>query len=183
MLLYCCAMQCLSTKTFYWQEAGTFAKEPGYWIDLLDTLAERAGFSWRDSWGIVLPGYVEGANKLKPNATSDDLLQWTTAAYDFTFSEWDATIQRVKLGIDFPYGFADGSTILIAKNTHEEETSFDVFSFLQPFDIRVWASIVATIVFSGFMYKLISSAYSTGRGAAAQPDDEDASEHGKSDSL
>lgn len=154
-----------------WQDAGTFDKaNPGFWIALLDELSERAGFSWRDRYGLLLP--------FENNGTTDELLTWAVDVYDFSFSEWDRTIDRIKMGVDFPYGFSDSSTILIARNTAEDESTFHVFSFLAPFDFDVWGSLVATIVFTGLVYRCISRTYSIGQ-STTQPRDEEASEHGE----
>ncbi|KAL7539943.1 hypothetical protein ACHAXR_009731 [Thalassiosira sp. AJA248-18] len=157
----------------YDEEAGTFS---GYWIEILDELADRVGFSWQESWGLILSPSVEGAFRLNPNATFDDLLSWAAYAYDFSFAEWDRTIERMQLGLDFPAGFSDSSTILIGRNTNDDEPSFRVFSFMQPFDWTVWVSILATTIFTGLAYKLVSKTYYIGQ-TTMQPQDENVSEH------
>lgn len=143
------------------QETGDFEDEnPGFWIKILDELALRAGFSWRHSYGIVRPLFVDN-NSFNPNATTTDLLVWTVNTYDFSFGEWDGTVDRMKLGVDFPTGFSDTSTILIAnKNKAGESSSFYPFAFLRPFDILVWGAIVATIILTGIAYRTIHKLYS-----------------------
>ena len=144
----------------YDEERSSFNSEyPGYWIEVLEELAYRAGFSWRDSYGIILPFYHEHGYRPYANTTINDLLLWTVNAYDFSFAEWDRSIDRMKLGIDFPTGFRDSSTILIALTTDDDEANFHIFSFLQPFDWSVWLSIVITIIFTGLVYRLSSHIY------------------------
>lgn len=152
-----------------YQEAGTFAENPGYWIVLLNELANRAGFSW-PNWGLVFP--------LKHNKTTNELLEWAVDVYDFSFSQWDRTADRMKLGVDFPAGFSDSSTILIARDTGKDKTSFNAFSFLRPFNWAVWISIVGTVIFTGLIYRWVSKVYSVGQ-STLQPRDENVSEHGE----
>lgn len=157
----------------YDEKAGTFAEYPGYHIELLDELAYRAGFSWRNSYGVINP-YLD--SDFKPNATTNELLVWTVNAYDFSFSGWDHSIERMQLGVDFPMGFADSSTILITRNSAADDNDFNFFSFLQPFDWTVWVSILVTIIFTGLVYRWVSKTYSIGQ-STMQPRDENV--HGK----
>ena len=155
-----------------YQKAGAFADDPGCWIVILDELARRAGFSWRNSYGIVRPFLM--------NVTADTVLPWTVNTYnDVSFAEWDRTIERMKLGVDFPMGFSDSSTILIARSSNDgTKSTFQVFSFLQPFDWTVRISIVGTVIFTGLVYRWVSKTYSIGQ-STMQPRDERVSEHGE----
>ena len=146
----------------YDEERGAFAEYPGYHIELLDELASLAGFSWRESYATIDPyGYH--------NRSIDDMLEWAVNTYDFSFFEYESLIDRMQRGINFPRGFSDASTILIAR--HQSASSFDVFNFMNPFDSYVWLSILATVVFSGLMYRWVHKASRTE--SSARSDDKD----------
>ena len=97
-----------SSFILIYQAAGNFAEDPGYWVVLLNELAERAGFSF--SWGVLEISLV--------NYTADELLEWTVNAYDFSFSEWDSTVERMKLGVDFPAGKITNKDLFISARNH-----------------------------------------------------------------
>lgn len=155
-------------NTIYDDEAGDFAASPGFHISILDEVARRAGFSWRDSYGLIMPPYMNDSFRLQPNASVDDLLLWAVNTYDFTFTEWDRTIERMKLGIDFPTGFTDTSTILIADNSDVDKRTFNPFSFLQPFNIFVWLAIILTIALTAFVYRSLKKIYNANEGASRE---------------
>ncbi|KAL3773108.1 hypothetical protein ACHAWO_008703, partial [Cyclotella atomus] len=132
------------------EDTGDFDEDyPGFQITLLDELARRAGFEWRYSWGVAFPAHLYDGYRLQPNATADDILLWTVNAYDVSLTMWDATLNRLKLGITFPGKFVDTSTVLVATNADSrEQISFDAFAFLKPFSIWVWVCTIITIVFT-----------------------------------
>ena len=83
------------------------------------------------------------------------------------------------MGVDFPAGFSDSSTILIARHdTGEDEKEFNAWSFLLPFDYGVWIFIVVTVILTGLLYRGLSKVYSVGQ-STLQPRDEHVSEHGE----
>lgn len=145
----------------YNEDAKDFEESyPGFHIIILDELARRAGFEWRSSWGGVFPATMYDSFRLQPNATFDELLLWTVNAYDISWTTWDGTLARLKLGITFPGGFADTSTILVTKSVDsKEETTFDPFSFLKPFNWIVWICTIVTIIFTALMYRFIQQIY------------------------
>jgi hypothetical protein len=166
------------------EHTGDFDEDyPGLQITLLDELARRAGFEWKNSWGagkslrylVLYCQYIDEFNldpaaafpadlyngyRLQPNATVDDALLWTVNAYDVSITMWDATLNRLKLGVTFPGKFVDTSTVLITTNADSrEQSSFDAFAFLKPFNIWVWLCTIATIFFSAMMYRFIQQLY------------------------
>lgn len=86
----------------YDEAARDFEPYPGLIITILDELASRAGFEWRNSWGAVFPAHLYDGYRLKPNATVDDALFWSVNAYDISATAWDETLERLRLGITFP---------------------------------------------------------------------------------
>ena len=134
---------------------------PGYHIILLDELARRAGFHWRYSWGVAYPATINDSFRLKPNATTEDLLLWTVNAYDISVTAWDHTLERLKMGISFPSSFSDTSTVLIGIDSKQETTSFDPFSFFKPFNWVVWLSTILTILCTAFIYRWVQYLYDT----------------------
>ena len=136
---------------------------PGYHIILLDELAHRAGFHWRNSWGVASPATINDSYRLKPNATTDELLTWTVNTYDLSVTAWDITLERLKLGISFPGSFAITSTVLIGIDSKEEMTSFDSLSFLKPFNWVVWLSTILTILCTALVYRWIQQLYDSER--------------------
>ncbi|KAL7515660.1 hypothetical protein ACHAXN_013185 [Cyclotella atomus] len=108
----------------------------------------------------AFPAHLYDGYRLQPNATADDTLLWTVNAYDVSLTMWDATLNRLKLGVTFPGKFVDTSTVLITTNADSrEQSSFDAFAFLKPFNISVWACTIITIVFSAMMYRFIQQLY------------------------
>lgn len=156
------------------KEIGDFdVSYPGYYVVILDELARRAGFSWRKSYGLIFPPRVNDSFRLQPNATVADLLLWSVNAYDISFSEWDRSIDRMKLGVNFPPGFTDTSLILIGNKSMEDKSSFKLLSYMQPFNWYVWAAIVVTVFVTGMIYRVLHKIYYIER---AHPND---SHHGE----
>jgi hypothetical protein len=82
---------------------------PGTFSILMDEIAQRAGFSWRNSYGVVLPidSEVDG------NLTWSDLLEWEVNVYDISAGKWDRNVDRMKQEISFPEGWFEASTIIV----------------------------------------------------------------------
>jgi hypothetical protein len=129
--------------------------DPGIFVHILDELADRAGFTWRNSFALVQP---PNTTKLNPvsgqNYSWTDVLQDAVTRYDFSFAEWVHNQDRRKLGISFPVGWFDASTILV-QNSVEKVAEFEVTAFLKPFSNEVWYLICAVIFFSGIVYWMI----------------------------
>ena len=81
------------------------------------------------------------------------------SAFDISATAWDKTLVRMKSGILFPGKWSDSSTILVARHTDSEESKFDPFSFLEPFNMLVWVAIALTILFTALVYRLIQQLY------------------------
>lgn len=127
--------------------------DPGIFVLILDELARRGRFNWRNQYARVLP--PNGTNPetgLPYNWT--DVLYEAVVNYDFSFAEWVHNQERRVRGISFPVGWYDASTILI-QNEVEEVVTFDVIAFLKPFSNEVWAMIIGVFIISGSLYWVI----------------------------
>lgn len=98
----------------YTDEDGIDPLDPGLLAVMMDELARRAGFTWRNSFGVVhkLPdkppvenNEESSGNSLAPNATIaaapltfTDLLIWSTETYDLSINWWDQTLERLERG-------------------------------------------------------------------------------------
>jgi len=126
---------------------------PGLAAVLMDELAERAGFSWRDSYGIY---YALGELEEEVFESWTDIVSWTTDFYDVTVDWFDNTLERLKLGISFPEGFVRADYILVGVPGDEDEIQKNNYwGWLQPFTTDVWVVIAITIVLSGCIYQLL----------------------------
>ena len=119
-------------------------ERPGLIVELLDELAERAGFTWRDSFGVF------DYRDMEKNQTFDELLKWTVETYDLSCNSWSSSIGRINQGVTFLEGWYDGSIILVGKQ--ETKARVNVWSFLMPFAWGVWLMMFVTIIFSGMVY-------------------------------
>lgn len=72
---------------------------PGAGIRFLDELASRAGFTWRDTFGIL------DSPKSAANQTWGGLLEWSVDTYDLVGDWYLRTIERLGNGIVFPEGW------------------------------------------------------------------------------
>mmetsp|Transcript_18546 Transcript_18546/g.27819 ORF Transcript_18546/g.27819 Transcript_18546/m.27819 type:complete len:572 (-) Transcript_18546:378-2093(-) len=122
---------------------------PGLYFVLMDELARRGGFTWKESF--ALDGRViEGKSYT-------DLLVWHTDTYDVSVSWWLGLSSRSELGVSFPKGFYDASIIIIG-NTNDPSsliTRFNFFSWSAPFGLGVWLFLVATLILTAFIYMLL----------------------------
>lgn len=120
---------------------------PGLYAVLLDEIAKRAEFHWRDSFATI-------SEFEKGNKTFTELLSWQTSTYDVAVSWWIETTDRIREGINFPFGWYDSSILMISKKT-ETNSSFEFLSFANPFTGELWLMIGITIVISGLVYCLL----------------------------
>eukprot|EP00980_Cylindrotheca_fusiformis_P010161 scaffold2261_cov124-Cylindrotheca_fusiformis.AAC.9 len=137
-------------------EDGSINEEsPGIFVVILDELARRGKFSWRDSFGRVLPPSHYGVNPINGASYSwTDVLHNAVQSYDFSFAEWVHNQERRELGISFPVGWYDASTILVQSSVRDK-VKFDIMAFLRPFSNEVWAMICGVFVLSGILYWVI----------------------------
>jgi hypothetical protein len=136
---------------FQLDENGAINEEdPGLVVGILDELAKRGSFTWRNSFAVT-----EGPGE---DHTWNDLLAWGTESYDINADWWVSTIERLRVGIGFPEGFVDASFILVGtKKDHEHESSkkADFWTWLEPFDHYLWIAIAVTVLISGALYEIV----------------------------
>ena len=125
--------------------------EPGLIAVLMDELADRAGFTWRNSYGVIQPLTKEADG----NRTWSELLSWETQTYDLAAGKWDKTVSRMANEISFPYGWFDASMILVERTGGKQELPLKIWSFLTPFDGMIWLMIAISVVFTGLLYWLL----------------------------
>ena len=115
-------------------------------VAVFDELSRRAGFQWRDSFGVVDP----------PNAnqTWTDAMIDTVDNYDLALDWWARTVARVEMGILYPESWMDVSLIMIRK-TVTQQTKLDTLAFMKPFAASVWIMILFTIMISALVYYCI----------------------------
>lgn len=124
-------------------EEGTIPKEkPGIMIKVLDELANRAGFTWRDSFGY---------KSLEGDQSYTDLLLWAIEEYDIAADDWNESNLRKANGACYLHPWYDDSMTLVAKSRKKK----DFGSFLRPFKPMVWVAIGFAIVGTGLLYTLL----------------------------
>ena len=135
-------------QLFHLSEDGTIPKvNPGIMAVILDELARRGGFFWRNGFG---SGILD--DKLDVNKTWTDLLQWSTDNFDVSVNAWDNANYRRAMGMSFPEFWYDQSIILVSKRS-QRRSKFG--SFVGPFTFSVWLLIGATILVTGMLYTLL----------------------------
>ena len=117
---------------------------------VMDELAERAGFTWRNSYAAVKPL----SKDTDGNNTWSDLLKWEVETFDIAMGRWDRTSQRIADEISFPEGWYDSSIILVQTRDGGDK-DLNIWSFMLPFKTSVWFLIFATLVVSGWVYYLL----------------------------
>jgi len=124
--------------------------DPGILVNVMDGIATRGDFRWRDSFGVgMIPQAMD-----YDDATFSEILDWALEAYDVSVGEWRNSVERKGGGIMFPFGIADASLVMVQTAT---STKFDPLLYLSSFTWWVWLAIVATYVVSAFTYKFINS--------------------------
>jgi len=118
--------------------------DPGLFVVILDEIALRAGFSWRNSFVEVVPLNAT----VHVNKTWTDVLKWETDHFDIAADYFGKSTARMALGISFPKGWYDGSVILAWSSAKQTaESPYDKYwSFLRPFDGLVWLAILIAIL-------------------------------------
>ena len=123
----------------YDQDEGIDPVYPGIAAVLMDELARRAGFTWRNSFGTFVepkgPDY---------NESWSDLLVWGTDSYDLCVDWWPRNLERLSRGVAFTQEWYDSSIILIGKSQQRQSQSQrtrrlrDYWNWLKPFSWQVW---------------------------------------------
>lgn len=122
---------------------------PGLYAIIMDELARRAQFSWRNSYGVVPPldSDTDG------NKTWSDLLQWSVETFDIAANKWDRSIARLSRDIAFPEGWYDSSMIVV--HIDDSKGRVNLWSIFAPLDWGVWLLLAITVALSGAAYWLL----------------------------
>ena len=126
----------------------------GLYTSILDELARRAGFSWKNSYVATTPLDPE----IDFGKSWTDVLHWQVDHFDISFDHWAKSVHRMSKGIAFPESWYDASIILVEdENRHRNDTSafLSYWSFLWPFTTWLWFAIAVSSCFSGFVYWLL----------------------------
>jgi hypothetical protein len=107
-------------------------ENPGIIVEVLDELARRAQFTWRNSFG--------AANADSDNATIDEMFVWSVRTYDLSAVLWTQSVRRMNYGASFPEGFYDASIIMVGEK-QSASSKLNVWSFLEPFTAGMTTSL------------------------------------------
>jgi Ligand-gated ion channel len=129
-------------------DGGIKENDPGLFVVILDEIARRGGFRWRNTYSAIDP--IDAA--LDGNKTWSDLLVWETEHFDISADYWGRSTERMGRGVSFPRGWYDGSVILAQSVAPTGSKEVSLWSFLLPFDRWVWVAIIGAIIFTGLMY-------------------------------
>ena len=118
----------------YDAEKGIDPYNPGIAAELMDELADRGGFTWRDTFGVYyLPAQ---------NTSWTDLLLWSIETYDLNVDWWAKNVDRMEKGAVYIKEWYDSSMILVGKQDPNEkdqnEGELNWWGFVRPFDSSVW---------------------------------------------
>jgi hypothetical protein len=119
-------------------------QDPGILVVLLDEVAARGGFTWRESYGVLSVAD-------RGNRTFSELVKWSVETYDIIVSRVAVSIDRMASGVSFPKGWYDARLIMVGIE-QDDSSSLDVWSFTKPFSASVWGLIVVTLCVSGLIY-------------------------------
>lgn len=124
--------------------------DPGILINIMDEVARKAEFSWRDSWHWMKPP--------SGNITWTELFVESTNTFDI-YAGWAyESINRIDLGLAFPAGWYTGDLIIIARDPDELTfggNTFILFNWCLPFTFSVWGTLVLTIIMTGLVAVLL----------------------------
>ncbi|KAL3942955.1 MAG: hypothetical protein SGBAC_002944 [Bacillariaceae sp.] len=128
---------------------------PGIQAALLDEVARRAGFTWRESFGVFVEP-VQGES-------FTELLVWSVGAFDLSVDWWSRNLERMSLGVAYPQEWYDSSIILIGKKPESQQQSSasrklkveDYWNVTKPFSWQVWATTLATVILSGLVFQIL----------------------------
>jgi Ligand-gated ion channel len=130
--------------------------DPGLLVVILDEIARRAGFQWRNSFGTYNPIDIE----VDGNKTWTDILLWTVETFDISNQIWGISTERISKGVSYPAPWHDSSIIFAEMLTNDqilETTNF--WAFLMPFRVEVWIILCAAVFATGIVYFLIEKTF------------------------
>ena len=136
----------------YDDEKGINPVYPGIHAKMLDYIAERGNFTWRNSFAVF--------DKKGSNIT--EILDWGTQKYDLMVGTYTPSTQRMKLGVSFVDGHFNGGLIMV-RDVPPTETVINWFNWMAPFKTSVWFAIMGTVIFSAFVHQIIESIGAKGR--------------------
>jgi len=128
--------------------------DPGLVVEILDEVAFRGGFAWRDSFTF------EGNPYSAQGKTWTDLLLWSIETYDVSARWWLHIPDRIAKGVSFPRGWYNSDVIIIARkdeDTFFEHSVFHPFSWSRPFTAGVWLSLLGTLIVTGVLFGYIEN--------------------------
>jgi hypothetical protein len=127
-------------------------KNPGLFAILLDELASRAGFEWRNSF-IAHPPLDPMTDG---NKTWTDILTWAVTTFDISMERWSHTLERLAIPVSFPLGWYDNSIVLgeIVQSSQSKRV-VDLWSFLDPFHLTLWLGATLAVVITGIVYWIL----------------------------
>jgi Ligand-gated ion channel len=123
---------------------------PGLFAVILDELAKRAEFEWRNSFFAYPPldPLTDG------NKTWTDILTWAIDTFDIAMERWAYTPERLNIPASFPLGWYDNSIVLaeLIQKSSQNKTMVNLWSFLDPFHPSLWGGVVLAIIVTGIVY-------------------------------
>jgi len=148
----------VSTGQYVNSEKGIIKEDsPGLIIEILDELAERANFSWNNSFDIVGD---------EDQGRWEDVLLKGVENYDVYADWWVHSINRFENGVTFPAGwFTSADFIMVArKDGNSKELQQTDFIFLKPFQPFLWYFIIITTFFSAYIFQFLQYCEATRNG-------------------
>ncbi|CAB9526099.1 PBPe [Seminavis robusta] len=117
-------------------------------LELLDAVADRANFTWRNSFAVteVPKSY---------NMTWTELLLWSIENYDISIHAWDHTAERMAQGVTYTEPWHDSSLVLVDRRRSIKDAGIDPLNWTKPFEPAVWGMILLTILLSALAYQQI----------------------------
>jgi hypothetical protein len=142
----------------YNDETGIDPVYPGLAAVLLDEMALRGGFTWRNSFAVF--------TEPDGNYTWTDLLLWSTQTYDISIDYWSVSNHRRNLGISFVKPWYESSLVLVDKiEPFVNSNNLSIYTnWLKPFEPAVWYLILATICVTALVAMCLEQ-------LSGQPDD------------
>lgn len=133
----------------YDKETGLNSDYPGVHARILDYIAEKGGFNWRNSFGVW-------TEEEKGDRSFTELLRWGTEKYDMMIGAYTPSTERMRDGVSFVKGHFDGSLVLV-RNIQTPRLKMDWFNWTKPFEPIVWAGLIAVVFLSSFAYQLVEA--------------------------
>jgi hypothetical protein len=126
---------------------------PGLFGVMIDEVARRAGFQWRNSFGTYSPLDLQH----DVNKTWTDILLWAIEVYDISVEVWGKSLPRMSSGVSFPAGWYDSSATFAESidKSDQVEKVVNIWAFFAPFSYFVWIAILSSIFITGLVYWLL----------------------------